>query len=354
MTSSVTILGAGPAGLTAAITCARAGHSVDVYEQHSDVAFRFAGDLHGIENWTERHDLTDTFEMISIERNFDCQPCERLELTDGRRIVTVPCDEPLFYLVRRGSEPGCLDAGLKDQALELGVRIHFGQRRQSCECDIVATGPQHQNTFAIEKGILFETDADDLAVGLADAEITGFGYAYLLINNGQGCLCAVLFDDFPAINARLEASSAALQALYEFDITNPTPIGGVGAVSLSSLRALDEVRIAGEAAGIQDPLFGFGIRNVMVSGHLAATSLLQGSSYADACRERFVGPIEAGLINRYLWRGLVTRELFYPSARVFARSRQRLAMLRRGHQLSALHRILRRFADVQSVQSAAR
>jgi hypothetical protein len=41
---------------------------------------------------------------------------------------TVRAAEPIFYLVRRGCEPGTLDHALKTQAQEAGVMIRFGER----------------------------------------------------------------------------------------------------------------------------------------------------------------------------------------------------------------------------------
>lgn len=43
--------------MAAAITLARAGFDVTVYEQHPDVGHRFQGDFQGLENWTTEKDV---------------------------------------------------------------------------------------------------------------------------------------------------------------------------------------------------------------------------------------------------------------------------------------------------------
>jgi phytoene dehydrogenase-like protein len=45
------VVGAGPAGLVAAITLARAGRPVRVLERRARVGGRFAGDFQGLAGW---------------------------------------------------------------------------------------------------------------------------------------------------------------------------------------------------------------------------------------------------------------------------------------------------------------
>jgi flavin-dependent dehydrogenase len=63
---------------------------------------------------------------------------------------------------------------------------------------------------------------------------------------------------------------------------------------------------AGEAAGFQDALWGFGIRSAIVSGHLAATALADGSpeAYDRLWRRRLGGILRTSLANRRLFRWL--------------------------------------------------
>lgn len=59
---AVTVVGAGPAGLTAAISLARSGYDVNLYEQNNNVGLRFNGDFQGLENWTDEE---DTLKILS-------------------------------------------------------------------------------------------------------------------------------------------------------------------------------------------------------------------------------------------------------------------------------------------------
>lgn len=73
----IIIAGAGPSGLTAAITLARAGRNVEVHEAKSDVGSRFIGDLQIMESFSEREPLPSFLDRIGIERNFYFRPCQR-------------------------------------------------------------------------------------------------------------------------------------------------------------------------------------------------------------------------------------------------------------------------------------
>ncbi|MEY4491896.1 MAG: hypothetical protein RL085_307, partial [Actinomycetota bacterium] len=57
----------------------------------------------------------------------------------------------------------------------------------------------------------------------------------------------------------------------------------------------------GEAAGLQDCLFGFGMRYAMLSGFLAARSLTEGEDYDCLCREAFGHRLTVGANNRRLY-----------------------------------------------------
>lgn len=63
-------------------------------------------------------------------------------------------------------------------------------------------------------------------------------------------------------------------------------------------------RYVGEAAGFQDYLFGFGIRYAMLSGALAARSLIEGSNYDTLCRNWIRAQHRTSLVNRYWYECL--------------------------------------------------
>ncbi|KXA96661.1 hypothetical protein AKJ37_04725, partial [candidate division MSBL1 archaeon SCGC-AAA259I09] len=112
---------------TAAINLAKAGYEVEVYERKEVVGRRFNGDLQGLENWSDEGDVRKKLKSMNIKTNFDISPFRKFTISNGLRVVNFSLERPAFYLVRRGTVSEGLDRGLKEQALDLGVDIHFSE-----------------------------------------------------------------------------------------------------------------------------------------------------------------------------------------------------------------------------------
>jgi flavin-dependent dehydrogenase len=297
----IRILGAGLSGLSAAISLAKEGQKVDVFEKNNEVGKRFHGDLEGLENWSEKRDILEELKEMNIRINFDCDPFSTLIITSGSRKKTIVFDRPLFYLVKRGFVPGSFDLGLKEQALELGVTIHFGKTIPRYQADIIATGPRSDEIVGINKGIVFKTEMKDTAILLLNHKAAFRGYAYLLVTRGHGCMCTVVIDDFSSISRCFEETKEIFSAITNLDIQRPKRVGGFGSFSAKNRFEKNESLFVGEAAGLQDFLWGFGMRYAIISGFLAARSILKNENYGEIVKERFSNKLMASLTNRYLW-----------------------------------------------------
>jgi flavin-dependent dehydrogenase len=325
-----TILGGGPSGLTAAITLARAGLSVEIHERRADCGGRFGGDLQGLENWSEDQDALDEFRAIGLGINFSCHGFRELVQTNGTNVQRLSFERPAYYVVQRGVAETSLDQGLKRQALESGVTIRFGSSLPPERADIVATGPVSRRFFAVAKGVVFRTGAPDFTVGLLGDAFAFKGYAYLIVAGGVGCLCVALFDEFRRLRACFEEARRQLLGMHPLEVCEERPVGGVGHVAAAARPRLGRALCVGEAAGLQDPMLGFGIRTAIASGHLAAKCLIEGREYAKELRRRFDARLRAGIVNRLLWEAL-RRPRYRPILRVFGKNAtRRLRLLYRG------------------------
>ncbi len=299
--SAIHIVGAGPAGLAAALTVARAGRQAIVHEQRADVGARFHGDLQGIENWTTSGDALEELAAIGVDGRRVAHPIREGTFFDSEgRLYNYRSSEPLFYLVRRGAGEGTLDAALKSQALESGVDIRFREPWPRLPGGgIVAGGPRAADVIAV--GYVFETDRADGVFAALSQRLAPKGYAYLLISRGRGTVATCLFDDFHSERIYLERTVEFFRQRAGLQMRNPSVFGGAGNILLPRTARQGSILFAGEAAGFQDALWGFGLRIGMVSGHLAARALLDRApeQYDRAWHERLGGILRTSLVNRW-------------------------------------------------------
>lgn len=297
----IKVLGAGPSGLSVAINLAKAGQEVDVYERNETVGKRFHGDLEGLENWSEKEDILDEFRKMNIKINFDCDPFSTLIVTNGSKTKEIAFKRPLFYLVKRGPVTGSFDQGLKEQALESGVTIYFGKTIPRNQADIVATGPTSNEIAGIDKGIVFKTKMKDIAILLLNDKAALKGYAYLLVTRGYGCMCTVVLDTLSSVTTCFKETRRIFLSMVNLDMQEPKRVGGVGSFSTKNVFKKGRTLFVGEAAGLQDFLWGFGMRYAVTSGFLAAKSILANEDYERTVKRHFNRKLRASVTNRYLW-----------------------------------------------------
>ncbi|MFN7085214.1 MAG: NAD(P)/FAD-dependent oxidoreductase [Burkholderiales bacterium] len=312
MSSSVShkkfqIVGAGPAGLAAAITLARAGRPVVVHEVAAEVGSRFQGDHQGLENWTTEHDVLDDLREQGIACNFAAIPCrEGIAFDTWGNRYEIHSDNPLFYLVERGPGAGTLDSALLAQARELGVEICFNSRVKQLEgSGILAAGPRAADAIAV--GFHFETAMPDGWWVICDDDLAPQGYAYLLITNGRGTVKSCMFSGFKRESEYVTRTVERFCQLVGLDMKNPQPHGGAGNFRIPASAYSGIHPIVGEQAGFQDMLWGFGMRFAIASGVLAARSLIDSDNYDARWRRELDPLLRTALVNRAVYGALGNR-----------------------------------------------
>ncbi len=298
---AVRIAGAGPSGLAAAITLARAGREVEVHEAKRDVGTRFIGDLQIIESASETEPVPDFLDRIGIERNFWIRPATSATFYDHRgRPRQIRSRNPYGYFIRRGAEDGTLDRGLLAQARSLGVRVLFESRLSPDQADIVATGPAAPDGLARE--MTWHTDDPDRVEVFFNHHLAPGGYSYFFILDGVATFGCAIVADFKKIDEYFEHSLAAAGRLHPFEVPAANRTGySYMNFHLKDRATRDGTRWVGEAAGFQDYLFGLGIRYALTTGWLAARSILEGVDFDALWRTSIGGKQETSLVNRFLY-----------------------------------------------------
>ena len=309
--SLIEIAGAGPAGLAAAITAAKGGARVVVYERAAQVGSRFHGDFQGLENWSTRQDALDELATAGVEPTFPRAPFHRqicIDPDERSHVCDARTSRPFYYLVRRGSGEGTLDRALRAQAEAAGVEIRFGHPVDTLpRGGVLSHGPRRGDAVAV--GLLFDTDMPDGAWVAFGEDVAPGGYAYLLVHGGVGTLSVCVFSRFREARTFLARARELFTRRAGLAMRDPRPFGGTGTLAMPRTARQGNVLLAGEAAGFQDPLWGFGIRNAILSGHLAARALLAGrpEEYDRAWRCRIGRPMRAAAVMRWFYARLGDR-----------------------------------------------
>jgi len=304
---TVQVVGAGPAGLAAAITLARAGRRVLVHEAQRVVGHRFQGDFQGLENWSTERDVLTELRELGIATDFSALPCDRGTAYDAwDRPYPMRSAAPLFYMVERGPGEGSLDTALLSQALSLGVEVRFGSRVERLEGEgILAVGPKAADAIAV--GYHFDTDMPDGFWVVLDEHIAPGGYAYVLVMGGRGTVKSCMFRGFKEERKYVERTVERFHRLVGLRMRNGRFHGGVGNFRVPATAISGTHPVIGEQAGFQDALAGFGMRYAIASGVLAARSLIGGAPYEAVWRERLKPAVESSVVNRAIYSLLGNR-----------------------------------------------
>jgi flavin-dependent dehydrogenase len=305
---AVAIAGGGLSGLSSALLLARAGFDVTVYERKPVAGGRFAGGWQILENGSSPADVLEELAAAGFPRGVPVHPLHRAVLLDGfGRRFEVASQRPFAYFVRRGAGEHTLDSWLLGLLEQAGGRVVRGVEPPTA-VQVVATGPRQADGVARE--VVFTSRLADTALVLFDPAVTPTGYAYLFSLGGHGT--------FGVAQVRRTASLRAAQKLAwrRFrDLLGEFPLEvvheGGQYMNFSIPTALQDGAgrwWVGEAAGVQDYLFGLGNRLAMRSAALAVGGLLgqwDGAAFENGLRR----PMATSVGLRCLFEALGRRGL---------------------------------------------
>ena len=283
----VVIVGAGLAGLTAAINLAREGREVVVIEKGKRVG--------GLDAYNPSpHGTPMDADAMSRYTGIDLRPA-MVRLRGG--IVSVwgkrfPVEFPAnvaAWMIERGPRESSMDHYLYRIALEEGVRFEFDrpvvtarQLRDLPRGSIVATGLHLDGFEAADVPCrVLHGCFSKCRVPWTEPRVTMYfddytdDYAFTCSVNGVAL--AIIFNRYRPVAQRERerfAAQAVLEDGYPFEEFHPLEGGAVPVRSFTNPRLFQgDMVLAGTLAGMIDPILLFGMHGAFISGKIAALAL---------------------------------------------------------------------------------
>ncbi|MEE2986044.1 MAG: NAD(P)-binding protein [Candidatus Thermoplasmatota archaeon] len=295
------IMGAGLSGLAAAITLAKEGVEVHVHDVRKDSGERFDGDFQALENWSMDADFFDQLTEWGYDTNeFKATEFSVVDLIHPDDEITKTHTPKVAYrIVERGTSDHTIDQGFKRMAIAAGANLHYKSRVKEEDCQIIACGPK--GTSAVAYGEIFKTNhPNHIAFQLNDKLAPG-SYSYLIIIDGIGLICTCLWRKQRGTDRFLNETIAWYQKHYpDIDMVPIKRVGGKGDFTINKNYFQDGRYYVGESGGLQDFMWGFGMRMAVWSGHLAAQDILGNCDYETEVRKQLMPYVKTSVANRFL------------------------------------------------------
>lgn len=283
--AEVTIVGAGLAGMTAAIDLARRGHDVVVLEREERVG---GSPLYHPSGQGSPLKLEALHAYLGFDISPGIEPIRTMTEIAGGKALEVDPSLISSYFFERGPRSTSLDSHLYRLAREAGVEFTFGRPVLSQEdmaslppSTIVATGLHFEGFDAL--GVPYLTSHHFTYKGTCDPDLnyvhmfhdtytSDYGYASAF----RGIRYVHLFNRrYPISLAGRDRFAEQVAAFDGFEVpewnefTFPVP-----AASIKTPRIFTGNKIlAGTLAGAMDPMAFFGLHGALVSGKIAAMAV---------------------------------------------------------------------------------
>ncbi len=288
---AVRIAGAGLTGLVAATTAARMGERVEIFEAKTRLLPSTGPHTEALRNYGP----VDALEELR-SYGFHLRPFAEV----SRAVRRSEHFENMllgnsYYLFMRGREDYTVDQQLLKEALDLGVELKFGTRAPD-DVDIVATGPPGGRFNMMAAGYTFSAEGANLdphtVIALLDNTVAPGGYLAITPGIEYHSIYSGSWTDL-SFERVLELAKRAFDRPWIQEILGTSKwidkIYGKAYYARDPIASAvrEGARYAGEAGGFQDAVAAYGFRYAVITGALAARSVVESSDYRKLLAEVF-------------------------------------------------------------------
>jgi len=347
-TYDVVIVGAAVSGSVAARTLSDQGLSVLVIEKEDTV---------GGAN-SRKVDVAEVFGLKGYVEKLGVKPLcvthKSLWHAPSGDVFEIELKQEDCYLFKRGSAGDSLENQLMTKAIAKGVEINLGwalvdiKKKERQSTVTISNGKEKKEILT--KTIIGADGMNSVTARLGDfpplskRTVTGYGihaedltdvtegvpevyfskkylpggYLYIAPVSNQEATIVGVYDskkigaskDAKAVvNAFIENNPSLKEKLAKTKIINE--IEGQGIISTPrKVTVKDNILLAGNAAGVMDPLFAYGLKNAIVTGYLAGTTISDTLGSGDLTNLRYYEDTWRKEIGRNLNDGMKLRKVF--------------------------------------------
>ncbi len=298
------IAGAGISGLSAAITLKNLRKDINVIirDKSSSIKEKVPRGVNAIRNYGNNTDIQKHYQNLGFKlRNFHPITRQAFILGKNKTIEFESENKPIFYSTMRGTKSS-IDKMLIEQALELEITIDWNSSYEKEKPDINATGAKYSHCIGYGQHFEDVEETETIYV-LQNHKYCPFGYMCILpYSNNEATLILGNFNPSKKIPLKENYKRILNEIPQIRDYTNGATVKydlhGVGNFGIPTTSKNGSTIFVGERAGFLEAYRGYGIHNAIISGYLAALSIVNGSDYDKLWKEMLHKSLEHGLMRR--------------------------------------------------------
>jgi flavin-dependent dehydrogenase len=287
---NVAIIGAGVAGLSCAFELEKYGIKPVIFEKKSTIGSPFGHNITTFQFLKKKY--VNPVEYLSREYDLKLKPLYQIEeLTLHAPNISTVLRKNLGYAFRLGSDAFSLEQQIVSQirsSITLNKNINIADIQYNFDYIIVATGEgkiaSDMNLWDNSLSTYVRTAIVNGNFKLGSVQIwinTDYskkGYCYLVpVTSTDACL-SLFADNISLTDLDFYWKEFLINAEINFYISETRD----GKYNMGSLNCVqkDNVYFIGNAAGLSDDFFGFGVMRAIKSGIYAARSIAKGLDYS--------------------------------------------------------------------------
>lgn len=290
---AIKILGAGASGMMSAITLARNGFKVEIFEKRPKIGSFFEKDVHSLRNYCYNYDVIEKYKELGIKISNVYPIFKEFRFSPSlNQIEIYSKNKPLFYNFIRGyNDKRSFDVEFYRIAKKNGVKFYFNKVPKISEIDIVATGAS--SIKGIAYGAYYkniQNEANSLYV-FFDNRYSKKSYSYIAPFNKEASVIITSTQKQSKKEMKKKFGRLIKENLIVKNLLKgakfKNEIFGHAFYDLPKTAIKNNKLYVGEAAGFLDAARGFGTHYAIFSGYLAAMAIIKEENYDKLWKRTF-------------------------------------------------------------------